>query len=71
LAGLALSTLAGDNEAAISALERSIVLNPNFALGFGHRALVLAYLNRPEEAILSAGAGGPPKPVRPRYVCVL
>jgi TolB-like protein len=54
LAGLALSTLAGDNEAAISALDRSIVLNPNFALGFGHRALVLAYLNRSEEAILSA-----------------
>src|SRR5262249_55479671 len=54
LAGLALSTLAGDNEAAISALDRAIVLNPNFALGFGHRALILAYLNRPEEAILSA-----------------
>ena len=54
LAGLALSTLAGDNEAAISALDRSIVLNPNFALGFGHRALVLAYLNRPDEAIVSA-----------------
>ncbi len=54
LAGLALSTLAGDNEAAIAALDRAIVLNPNFALGFGHRALILAYLNRPEEAILSA-----------------
>jgi len=54
LAGLALSTLAGDNEAAISALDRAIVLNPNFALGFGHRALILAYLNRPEEAITSA-----------------
>jgi adenylate cyclase len=54
LAGLALSTLAGDNEAAISALDRAVVLNSNFALGFGHRALILAYLNRPEEAILSA-----------------
>ena len=70
LAGLALSTLAGDNDAAISALDRAIVLNPNFALGFGHRALILAYLNRPEEAILGR-AGDPPKPVRPRHVCVL
>lgn len=54
LAGLTLSTLAGDNEAAISALDRAIDLNPNFALGFGHRALILAYLDRPEEAIISA-----------------
>jgi TolB-like protein len=54
LAGLALATLAGDNKAALSALDWAIVLNPNFALGFGHRALILAYLNRPEEAIVSA-----------------
>jgi TolB-like protein len=53
-AGLALAQLAGDNNAALSALDRAIVLNPNFALGFGHRAVVLAYLNRPEEAIRSA-----------------
>ena len=54
LAGLALAQLAGDNDAALSALDRAIVLNPNFALAFGHRALVLAYLNRPDEAIGSA-----------------
>ena len=54
LAGLPLSILAGDNDAALSALDRAIVLNPSFALAFGHRASVLAYLNRPEEAILSA-----------------
>jgi TolB-like protein len=53
-AGLTLSVLAGDNDAALSALDQAIVLNPNFALAFGHRALVLAYLNQPEEAISSA-----------------
>ncbi len=52
--GLALAILAGDNGAALSALDRAIVLNPNFALAFGHRALVLAYLNRPDEAVLAA-----------------
>jgi TolB-like protein len=52
-AGLALAQLAGDNEAALSALDRAIVLNPNFAMAFGHRAVVLAYLNRPEEAVQS------------------
>jgi TolB-like protein len=52
-AGLALAQLAGDNEAALSALDRAIVLNPSFAMAFGHRAVVLAYLNRPEEAIES------------------
>jgi tetratricopeptide (TPR) repeat protein len=53
-AGLALAQLAGDNDAALSALDRAIALNPNFAIAFGHRAVVLAYLNRPEEAIRSA-----------------
>ncbi len=53
-AGLALAELAGDNDAALSALDRAIALNPSFALAFGHRALVLAYLDRPEEAIADA-----------------
>ena len=53
-AGLALAQLAGDNNAALSALNRAIDLNPNFALAFGHRAVVLAYLDRPDEAIHSA-----------------
>jgi TolB-like protein len=53
-AGLALTQLAGDNNAALSALDQATVLNPNFALAFGHRAVVLAYLDRPEEAIRSA-----------------
>jgi TolB-like protein len=54
LAGLALALLAGENAAALSAMDRAIVLNPNFALAFGHRALVLAFLNRPDEAIAAA-----------------
>ncbi len=53
-AGLALAQLAGDNEAALAALDRAIALNPNFAMAFGHRAVVLAYLDRPDEAILAA-----------------
>jgi TolB-like protein len=53
-AGLALAQLAGDNDAALSAFDGAIALNPNFAIAFGHRAVVLAYLNRPEEAIRAA-----------------
>lgn len=53
-AGLALAQLAGDNDAALSAFDRAIDLNPNFAMAFGHRAVVLAYLDRPEGAIGSA-----------------
>jgi TolB-like protein/tetratricopeptide (TPR) repeat protein len=53
-AGLALAQLAGDDNAALSALDRAIDLNPNFALAFGHRAVVLAYLDRSDEAIHSA-----------------
>lgn len=53
-AGLALAQMGADNDAALSAMDRAIALNPNFALAFGHRAVVLAYLNRPDEAILSA-----------------
>jgi adenylate cyclase len=45
---------ASDNHAALSALDRATVLNPNFALAFGHRAVVLSYLDRPDEAIRSA-----------------
>ena len=53
-AGLTLALLAGENDVALGAMDRAIVLNPNFALAFGHRALVLAFLNRPDEAILAA-----------------
>jgi tetratricopeptide (TPR) repeat protein len=53
-AGFALSFLVGDNASALSALDRAIVLNPNCALAFGLRALVLVFLNRPDDAILAA-----------------
>jgi TolB-like protein len=53
-AGLALALLAGENDAALGALDRAVALNPNFALGYGHRALILAFLNRPDEAIVDA-----------------
>jgi TolB-like protein len=53
-AGLALAQQAGDNVAALAAFDRAIALNPNFAIAFGHRAVVLSYLNRPDEAIAAA-----------------
>jgi tetratricopeptide (TPR) repeat protein len=53
-AGFTLAFLAGENDAALSAIDRAVVLNPNFALAFGLRALVLVFLNRPDEAILAA-----------------
>ncbi len=53
-AGFALAFLAGDNDAALGASERAIALNPNLALAWGHRALVLVFLNRPDEAIPAA-----------------
>ena len=54
LAGLALATLAGDNETALSALDRAIELNPNYAHAYAQRGLVLSWLNRPSEAIAAA-----------------
>lgn len=53
-AGLALAQQAGDNVAALAAFDRAIALNPNFAIAYGHRAVVLSYLNRPDEAIAAA-----------------
>ena len=46
-AGLAPAQLAGDNDAALSALDRAIVLNLGFALAFGHRAVVLLNTSPP------------------------
>jgi tetratricopeptide (TPR) repeat protein len=54
LAGISLANLAGDNSAGLAALDRAIVLNPNCALAFGLRAQILAFVDRPNEAILSA-----------------
>jgi tetratricopeptide (TPR) repeat protein len=51
VAGYALGYLAGENDAALSAIDRAIILNPNCASAFGVRALMVAWLNRPDEAI--------------------
>ena len=53
-AGLALVTLAGDNETGLTAIDRAIELNPNYALAYAQRGLVLAWLNRHDEAITAA-----------------
>jgi adenylate cyclase len=54
LAGYALVGLAGENATALTALDRAIELNPNYAVGYAQRGVVLAYLNRPDEAIAAA-----------------
>jgi TolB-like protein len=53
-AGYALAVLAGENQTALTAVDRAIELNPNYALAYGVRGVVLAYLNRPDEAIAAA-----------------
>ncbi len=54
LAGYALAGLAGENETALTALDRAIELNPNYALAYAQRGVVLTWLNRPDEAIAAA-----------------
>lgn len=53
-AGIALAALAGENETALTALDRTIELNPNYANAYASRGLVLSWLNRPGEAIAAA-----------------
>ena len=54
VAGFALAALAGENETALTAINRAIELNPNYAFAYAQRGIVLAYLNRPDEAIAAA-----------------
>jgi adenylate cyclase len=54
LAGVAISNFTGDTSTALAALDRAITLNPNFAAAFGHRSMILGFINQPDEAILSA-----------------
>jgi adenylate cyclase len=54
IAGLALANLAGENQTALTAIDRAIELNPNYALAHAQRGVVLAFLNRPDEAIAAA-----------------
>jgi TolB-like protein len=53
-AGFALAALAGETETALTAINRAIELNPNYAFAYAQRGIVLAYLNRPDEAIVAA-----------------
>lgn len=53
-AGLALSTLAGENETVLAAVDRAIELNPNYAPAYAQRGIILTWLNRPDEAIAAA-----------------
>lgn len=53
-AGQTLAFFLGDTETALSAFERAIDLNPNYAHAFGQQAMILAWLNRPEDAIRAA-----------------
>jgi TolB-like protein/Flp pilus assembly protein TadD len=54
MSGVALAALAGENETALTALDRAIELNPNYAFAYAQRANVLNWLNRPDEAIDAA-----------------
>jgi TolB-like protein/class 3 adenylate cyclase len=53
-AGVALAALAGENETALTALDRAIELNRNYAAAHAQRGLILTWLNRPDEAIVAA-----------------
>jgi adenylate cyclase len=54
IAGFALAILTGENETALTALDRTIELNPNYANAHSQRANVLTWLNRSDEAIITA-----------------
>src|SRR5205823_6877728 len=54
VASFALAAFAGENETALTAINRAIELNPNYAFAYAQRGIVLAYLNRPDEAIIAA-----------------
>jgi tetratricopeptide (TPR) repeat protein len=54
LAGFVLAGLAGENEMTLTALDRAIEINPNHAVAYAHRGMVLTWRNRPDEAIAAA-----------------
>ena len=76
MAGLALASLAGENDTALTALDRAIELNPNYALAYSQRASVLSWLSRSDEAIAAAeqalrfGPNDPPVLVAYNALCV-
>ena len=54
MAGFVLAHLSGETELALEALDRAVGLNPNHAHAYGLRAMVLGWVNRNDEAVLSA-----------------
>ncbi|MGH7060535.1 MAG: hypothetical protein ACREFH_09135, partial [Stellaceae bacterium] len=55
IAGQALTNLTADFDGGLAAIDRAIALNPNFALAYAHRALVLSYQHdRADEAVAAA-----------------
>ena len=50
-AGFALSRLAGETALGLAAINRSVALNPNAAMGWVAKGFVHAHLNQPEAAI--------------------
>ena len=53
-AGIALTTLTGENETALAAIDRAIELNPNYGPAYAQRGLILTWLNRPDEGVAAA-----------------
>ena len=51
MGGYAVAFLAGESEAGLDAIDRSIRLNPNGAIAHAHAGWVRCYLGRPREAI--------------------
>lgn len=71
-AGHTLAFFLGDTEAALGAIDRAIDLNPNYAHAFHQQAMILAWLNRPENAIGAAQQAIRLSPHDPdRFVCWL
>lgn len=69
-AGHTLGFFQGDTDAALAAFDRAIDLNPNCAHAFQQRAMILAWLNRPEDAIAAAQQAIRLSPHHPnRFVC--
>jgi TolB-like protein len=62
----------GDTDTALGAFDRAIDLNPNYAHAFHQKAMILAWLSRPEDAIAAAQQAIHLSPNDPdRFVCWL
>jgi len=71
-AGHTLAFFLGDTDSALNAFDRAIGLNPNYAHAFHQQAMILAWLNRPDDAIAAAQQAIHLSPHHPdRFVCWL